>query len=110
MNIQSLKSTVTAEEWQLRCDLAACYRLVALYGVPRRNRRKFRRPGQGLAKLLGAFFKKWRRPLIFKDFSTSVFSKLLAHSSLTSPDCECRIHLPGSLDLIAVQVDRSGSD
>jgi ribulose-5-phosphate 4-epimerase/fuculose-1-phosphate aldolase len=32
MNIQSLKNTVTAEEWQLRCDLAACYRLVALYG------------------------------------------------------------------------------
>ncbi len=32
MNIASLKNTVTAEEWQLRCDLAACYRLVALYG------------------------------------------------------------------------------
>jgi ribulose-5-phosphate 4-epimerase/fuculose-1-phosphate aldolase len=32
MNIASLKNTVSAEEWQLRCDLAACYRLVALYG------------------------------------------------------------------------------
>ena len=32
MFIASLKTTVTAEEWQLRCDLAACYRLVALYG------------------------------------------------------------------------------
>ena len=32
MNITSLKNTVAAEEWQLRCDLAACYRLVALYG------------------------------------------------------------------------------
>jgi ribulose-5-phosphate 4-epimerase/fuculose-1-phosphate aldolase len=28
----SLKGTVTAEEWQLRVDLAACYRLVAAYG------------------------------------------------------------------------------
>ena len=28
----SLKDQVSAEEWQLRCDLAACYRLVALYG------------------------------------------------------------------------------
>ena len=28
----SLKNAVSAEEWQLRCDLAACYRLVALYG------------------------------------------------------------------------------
>jgi ribulose-5-phosphate 4-epimerase/fuculose-1-phosphate aldolase len=32
MNIPSLQSQVSAEEWQLRTDLAACYRLVALYG------------------------------------------------------------------------------
>jgi ribulose-5-phosphate 4-epimerase/fuculose-1-phosphate aldolase len=32
MHIPSLKELVTAEEWQLRVDLAACYRLVALYG------------------------------------------------------------------------------
>src|SRR5580692_2799963 len=32
MQIPSLKNTVSADEWQLRCDLAACYRLVALYG------------------------------------------------------------------------------
>ena len=32
MHIPSLKDVVDAEEWQLRCDLAACYRLVALYG------------------------------------------------------------------------------
>ncbi len=32
MNIPSLKEVVSAEEWQLRVDLAACYRLVALYG------------------------------------------------------------------------------
>ena len=32
MNIPSLKDQVSAEEWQLRCDLAACYRLVAAYG------------------------------------------------------------------------------
>jgi ribulose-5-phosphate 4-epimerase/fuculose-1-phosphate aldolase len=32
MQISSLKDTVSAEEWQLRCDLAACYRLVAAYG------------------------------------------------------------------------------
>ena len=31
-NIPSMKDQVSAEEWQLRCDLAACYRLVALYG------------------------------------------------------------------------------
>ena len=32
MNIASLKEVVSAEEWQLRIDLAACYRLVAMYG------------------------------------------------------------------------------
>ena len=32
MNIPSLRELVSAEEWQLRVDLAACYRLVALYG------------------------------------------------------------------------------
>jgi len=30
--IPSVKDQVSAEEWQLRCDLAACYRLVAAYG------------------------------------------------------------------------------
>ena len=32
MQIASLKQVVSAGEWQLRVDLAACYRLVALYG------------------------------------------------------------------------------
>ncbi|HLL10088.1 MAG TPA: class II aldolase/adducin family protein, partial [Rubrivivax sp.] len=32
MNIASLKEVVSQEEWQLRVDLAACYRLIALYG------------------------------------------------------------------------------
>ncbi|MFM0642265.1 class II aldolase/adducin family protein [Paraburkholderia metrosideri] len=32
MHIPSLKERVSADEWKLRCDLAACYRLVALHG------------------------------------------------------------------------------
>ena len=32
VHIPSLRDKVSAEEWQLRIDLAACYRLVALYG------------------------------------------------------------------------------
>ncbi len=32
MHIPSVKSLVSPEEWQLRVDLAACYRLVAAYG------------------------------------------------------------------------------
>ena len=32
MSVASLKDVVSPEEWQLRCDLAACYRLIAAYG------------------------------------------------------------------------------
>jgi ribulose-5-phosphate 4-epimerase/fuculose-1-phosphate aldolase len=32
MTIASLKEVVSEEEWKLRVDLAACYRLIALYG------------------------------------------------------------------------------
>src|SRR5438477_12581319 len=32
MELASLKQGVSAEEWQVRVDLAACYRLAALYG------------------------------------------------------------------------------
>ena len=33
MHIESLKARCTAQEWQARVDLAACYRLVDLYGM-----------------------------------------------------------------------------
>jgi len=33
LNIPSMRERVTAEEWQARIDLAACYRLVDLYGM-----------------------------------------------------------------------------
>lgn len=32
MHIPSMKDQVSADEWQLRCELAACYRLVSMYG------------------------------------------------------------------------------
>lgn len=31
-NTSSVKSQVSDEEWQVRTDLAACYRAIALYG------------------------------------------------------------------------------
>ena len=31
--VQSLRGKVSAEEWQMRVDVAACYRLVALFGM-----------------------------------------------------------------------------
>jgi ribulose-5-phosphate 4-epimerase/fuculose-1-phosphate aldolase len=32
MTMSAIQSQVSAEEWAIRCDLAACYRLVAMYG------------------------------------------------------------------------------
>jgi ribulose-5-phosphate 4-epimerase/fuculose-1-phosphate aldolase len=32
MHIPSIKNIVSPQEWKLRCDLAACYRLCALFG------------------------------------------------------------------------------
>ena len=31
--VKSVREQVTAEEWQARVDLAACYRLTAMYGM-----------------------------------------------------------------------------
>src|SRR3546814_20601464 len=33
LRIQSMRDQCSAEEWQARIDLAACYRLVAMYGM-----------------------------------------------------------------------------
>ena len=33
LEIPSLKGKVSEAEWQARVDLAACYRLVAMYGL-----------------------------------------------------------------------------
>ena len=33
LRTRSLREQVSAEEWETRVDLAACYRLVALYGM-----------------------------------------------------------------------------
>jgi len=32
-DFKSVRGSVSAEEWQTRCDLAACYRLMDCYGM-----------------------------------------------------------------------------
>jgi ribulose-5-phosphate 4-epimerase/fuculose-1-phosphate aldolase len=34
---KSIENEVSAEEWQTRIDLAACYRLIDIYGMPDLN-------------------------------------------------------------------------
>ncbi len=58
MNIPSMKPQCSAEEWQARVDLAACYRLVDLYGMSdmMANHISSHVPGQTGAFLINASF------------------------------------------------------
>ena len=38
LSLPSLKGKVSDEEWKLRCDLAATYRLASIYGMTCANR------------------------------------------------------------------------
>src|SRR5574338_114179 len=55
--LQSMKDRVSPEEWQARVDLAACYRLVAHYGMAdmMANHVSARVPGEEGAFLINAY-------------------------------------------------------
>ncbi|NKE45235.1 class II aldolase/adducin family protein [Roseomonas frigidaquae] len=55
--IPSLRDSVTPEEWQARVDLAACYRLIDLYGMSdmAANHISVRVPGEDNAFLINAY-------------------------------------------------------
>src|SRR3954470_14632376 len=55
--LQSMKGRCSAEEWKARVDLAACYRLVALYDMSdmMANHISARVPGEDGAFLINAY-------------------------------------------------------
>ncbi len=57
LSIPSLQSQCSPEEWQARVNLAACYRLVALYGMSdmMANHISARVPGEDNAFLINAY-------------------------------------------------------
>ena len=57
MKIESMKSMVSAQEWQARVDLAACYRLVAHYEMSdmMANHISAAVPGEDNAFLINAY-------------------------------------------------------
>jgi len=57
LNIKSMRSHCTQAEWQARVDLAACYRLVAIYGMSdmMANHISSRVPGEEGAFLINAY-------------------------------------------------------
>lgn len=83
MNIPSMQDRCTSEEWQARIDLAACYRLVDLYGMSdmMANHISSHVPGEPGAFLINAY------GLMYEEITASSLIKVnLAGDILAKPD------------------------
>ncbi len=83
MNIPSMKPHCTPEEWQARIDLAACYRLVDLYGMSdmMANHISSHVPGEPGAFLINAY------GMMYEEITASSLIKVnLAGDILAKPD------------------------
>jgi ribulose-5-phosphate 4-epimerase/fuculose-1-phosphate aldolase len=70
--VANLRSTVSPEEWQARVDLAACYRLIAHYGMSDliANHISMRVPGEPHAFLINAY------GLLYEEITASSLVKI----------------------------------
>src|SRR5258708_21973242 len=70
--VANLKSKVSAEEWQARVDLAACYRLMDVYGMTDliANHISVRVPGEHDAFLINAY------GLLYEEITASSLLKI----------------------------------
>ncbi|MFY9512125.1 MAG: class II aldolase/adducin family protein [Rubrivivax sp.] len=83
MDISSMRERVTPQEWQARVDLAACYRLVDLYGMSdmMANHVSAHVPGEPGAFLINAY------GLMYEEITASSLIKVnLAGDILLKPD------------------------
>lgn len=83
LRIAPMKRRCTAAEWQARVDLAACYRLVALYGMSDMiaNHISLRVPDEGEAFLINAY------GLLYEEITASSLIKVdLQGRVLAKPD------------------------
>ena len=83
MNIPSMKDRCSAAEWQARIDLAACYRLVDLYGMSdmMANHISSHVPGEPGAFLINAY------GMMYEEITASSLIKVdLAGNILATPD------------------------
>jgi len=110
LKTRSLSETVSAQEWQTRVDLAACYRLMALYGMTDLvyNHITARVPGDGhvLINPYGMLYDEITASSLIKidldgntvlqpehDYSVNAAGYVI-HSAVHTarPDAECVIH------------------
>ena len=83
MNINSMQAHCTAQEWQTRVDLAACYRLVDIYGMSdmMANHISAHVPGEAGAFLINAY------GMMYEEITASSLIKVnLAGEILAKPD------------------------
>lgn len=83
MNIPSMQAQCTPQEWQARVDLAACYRLVDLYGMSdmMANHISSHVPGETGAFLINAY------GMMYEEITASSLIKVnLAGDILAKPD------------------------
>ena len=83
LQLPSLKGKVSDAEWQARVDLAACYRLVAIYGMAdmAANHISARVPGEEGTFLINAY------GMMYEEITASSLLKVDHHGNiLTSPD------------------------
>jgi ribulose-5-phosphate 4-epimerase/fuculose-1-phosphate aldolase len=83
-------STVTADEWQVRCDLAACYRLVDMFGWSDliNTRITARVPGAQDHFLINPY------GLLFDEITASSLVKIDAHGDKVEPS-EAPVNIGG---------------
>jgi len=83
LQIESMKDRCTAAEWQARVDLAACYRLVDLYGLSdmMANHVSSHVPGEPGAFLINAY------GMMYEEITASSLVKIDTHGNILSkPD------------------------
>jgi ribulose-5-phosphate 4-epimerase/fuculose-1-phosphate aldolase len=83
LTIESMKERCSAQEWQARVDLAACYRLVNLYGMSdmMANHISCHVPGEPGAFLINAY------GMMYEEITASSLIKIDTHGNiLSTPD------------------------
>src|SRR4051812_24882268 len=83
LHIPSMQSKCTPQEWQARVDLAACYRLIELYGMAdmMANHISLRVPGEDDAFLINAY------GMLYEEITASSLLKVNhAGDVLSTPD------------------------
>ncbi len=92
LKIRSMKDDVSAAEWQARTDLAACYRLVALYGMADMiaNHISVRVPGEPGHFLINAY------GMLYEEITASSLYKIdLDGHVIAKPDLDYGINRAG---------------